>query len=148
MKDISLPNYSSAKIVDRIIEGKITCDKIQKSPQYEKMVKPRLDALIHLKSSLDNEFTLYSFMPRMYPFVTNIKADYLIASHTIIDSYVFIIQATPKGDAKCDYLCCSAFSKGTRDYESNQRSRTLLKKERLHIPTNTSVILFDQLIPS
>ena len=87
-------------------------------------------------------------MPRMYPFVTNIKADYLIASNTIIDSFFLIIQATPKGDAKCDYLCCSAFSKGTRDYESNQRSRTLLKKERLHIPTNTSVILFDQLIPS
>lgn len=47
------------------------------------------------KNSLDNDFNLYSFMPRMYPFITNIKADYLIASHIAIDSYVFIIHTTP-----------------------------------------------------
>ena len=29
MKDISLPNYSSAKIADRILEGKITFEQIQ-----------------------------------------------------------------------------------------------------------------------
>lgn len=84
-------------------------------------------------------------MPRMYPFVTNIKADYLIASHIVIDSYVFIIHTTPTGDAKCDFLCCSAFAKGERDYEANQRKRVLLKKERIHIPSNTTTILFDKL---
>ncbi len=109
------------------------------------MVKPRLEALIHLKSSLDNEFNLYSFMPRMYPFVTNIKADYLIASHIVINSYVFIIHTAPNGDAKCDFLCCSAFAKGERNYEINQRKRTLLKKERIHIPSNTMSILYDRL---
>lgn len=84
-------------------------------------------------------------MPRMYPFVTNIKADYLIASHIVIDSYVFIIHTTPTGDAKCDFLCCSAFAKGERDYKTNQRKRALLKKERIHIPSNTTTILFDKL---
>ena len=133
LKDISIPNYTSAKIVDRILEGKITFEQIQKAVQYEEMVKPRLEALFHLKNSLDNEFDLYSFMPRMYPFVTNIKADYLIASHIVIDSYVFIIHTTPNGDSKCDFLCCSAFAKGERDYEANQRKRALLKKERIHI---------------
>ena len=107
-KDISLPNYSSTKIAERILEGKITFEQIQKAAQYEEMIKPRLEALIHLKHSLDHDFNLYSFMPRMYPFITNIKADYLIASHLMIDSYVFIIHTTPKGDAKCDFLCCSA----------------------------------------
>lgn len=109
------------------------------------MVKPRLEAIIHLKKSLDNEFNLYSFMPRMYPFVTNIKADYLIASHVDIDSYVFIIQTTLDGSAKCDFLCCSAFTKDERDYEANQRKRTLLKKERIHIPSNVSSVLLDKL---
>ena len=67
MKDISLPNYTSAKIVDRILERKITFEQIQKAAQYEEMVKPRLEALIHLKNSLDNDFNLYSFMPRIFP---------------------------------------------------------------------------------
>lgn len=145
MKDISLPNYTSAKIVDRILEGKITFEQIQKAAQYEEMINPRLEALVHLKNSLDNDFNLYSFMPRMYPFITNIKADYLIASHVVIDSYVFIIHTTPKGDAKCDFLCCSAFAKGDRDYEKNQRQRALLKKERIHIASNTTTVLLDKL---
>lgn len=144
-KDISLPNYTSAKIVSRILEGKITFKQIQKASQYEEMIKPRLGALIHLKNSLDNDFSLYSFMPRMYPFITNIKADYLIASHIVIDSYVFIIHTTPSGDAKCDFLCCSAFAKGERDYEANQRKRALLKKERIHIASNTTTVLLDKL---
>lgn len=145
MKDISLPNYSSAKIADRILEGKITFEQIQKAAQYEEMIKPRLEALIRLKHSLDHDFNLYSFMPRMYPFITNIKADYLIASHLVIDSYVFIIHTTPKGDAKCDFLCCSAFAKGERDYETNQRKRALLKKERVHIASNTTTVLLNKL---
>lgn len=145
MKDISLPNYSSAKIADRILEGKITFEQIQKAAQYEEMIKPRLEALVHLKKSLDNDFNLYSFMSRMYPFITNIKADYLITSHLMIDSYVFIIHTTPKGDAKCDFLCCSAFAKGDRDYETNQRKRALLKKERIHIASNTTTVLLNKL---
>ena len=145
MKDISLPNYTSAKIVDRILDDKISFEKIQDATKYEEMIKPRLEALIHLKKSLDNEFVLYSYMPKMYPFITGIKADYLISSHFEINSFVFIIQATPQGDAKCDFLCCSIFAKGDRDYETNQRSRTLLKKECIHISTNTSTILLDKL---
>ena len=145
MKDISLPNYSSAKIADRILEGKITFEQIQKAAQYEEMIKPRLEALVHLKNSLDNDFNLYSFTSRMYPFITNIKADYLITSHLVIDSYVFIIHTTPKGDAKCDFLCCSAFAKGDRDYETNQRKRALLKKERIHIASNTTTVLLNKL---
>jgi hypothetical protein len=145
MKDISLPNYTSAKIVNRILEDKITFEKVQEAAKYEEMIKPRLEALVHLKNSLDDEFTLYSYVPRMYPFITSIKADYLISSHIGIDSFVFIIQSSPQGESRCDFLCCSAFGKGDRDYEINQRARTLMKKERIHIPTDTSTILLDRL---
>lgn len=147
LKDISLPNYTSNKIINRILDGKISFEQVQKAALYDKMVKPRLEALIHLKYSLDNDFNLYSFMPRMYPFFTNINADYLITSRIDIDSYIFIIHTTPSGDAKCDFLCCSEFTKGERDYETNQRKYTLLKKERLHIPTNTSTIIMNKLNP-
>ncbi len=145
MKDISLPNYTSAKLVQRILEDKITFEKVRKASKYEQMIKPRLEALIHLKESLDNEFTLYAYMPHMYPFITNIKADYLISSRIGIDSFIFIIQASPQEEAKCNFLCCSTFRKGERDYRSNQRARTLMKKERIHIPTCTSTILLDRL---
>lgn len=145
MKDISLPNYSSSKIVDRILDDKITFDKVRKAAQYEGMIKPRLEALIYLKKSLDNEFTLYSYMPQMYPFITGLKADYLISSHFEINSFVFIIHSTPPKEAKYDFLCCSIFTKGERDHETNQRSRSILKKERIHISSNTSTVLFDKL---
>ena len=145
LKDIALPNYTSIQIINRIIENKITFEQIQKSARYEEMVKPRLKALISLKNSLDNDFILYSFMPQMYPFIVNIKANYLIASHNDIDSYIFIIRTSLDGNAKCDFLCCSAFTKGERNYETNQKKRSLLKKERIHIPSNTSTILMDKL---
>lgn len=69
----------------------------------------------------------------MYPFITGIKADYLISSHFSVDNFIFIIKANSQGDLKCDFLCCSIFEKGERDYETNQRLRTLMKKERIHI---------------
>lgn len=147
MKDISIPRYAPAKIIDRIIEGKITSKKIQCAAQYEEYIRPRLGSLVHLKDSLDNEFTLYSYFPRMYPFRTSIKADYLISSHIEVDSFVFIIRTAQQGGSNCDFLCCSTFQQGDRDYEANQRPRTLLKKERIHIPSGTSTILFDRLTP-
>lgn len=145
IKDISLPNYSSAKIADRILDGKILFEKVQEAAQYEYMIKPRLEALVHLKESLDNDFNLYSYMPRMYPFITNIRADYLISSHFNTDNFIFIIKANSKGELKCDFLCCSIFEKGDRNYETNQRSRTLMKKERIHIASNVTDILLDRL---
>ena len=70
-------------------------------------------------------------MPRMYPFITGIKADYLISSHFSVDNFIFIIKANAQGELKCDFLCCSIFEKGDRDYETNQKARTLMKKELL-----------------
>lgn len=54
-------------------------------------------------------------------------------------------SGSPNGDAKCDFLCCSTFAKGDRDYEQNQKKRTLLKKERIHIPSNITTVLLNKL---
>lgn len=147
LKDISLPNFTSAKIADRILEGKISFEQIKKSQQYEDMVKPRLEALTHLKNSLDNDFKLHSFNPLIYPFKTTIKADYLIVSNNSVNSFIFIIQADTDDTAKCDFLCCSAFKQGTRDYTTNQKSYILLRKERLHVSSNTSTLFFSKIKP-
>lgn len=122
-------------------------EQIKKSQQYEDMVKPRLEALTHLKNSLDNDFKLHSFNPLIYPFKTTIKADYLIVSHNSVNSFIFIIQADTDDTAKCDFLCCSAFKQGTRDYTTNQKSYILLRKERLHVSSNTSTLFFSKIKP-
>lgn len=145
LKDLTLPRYNAGKVVGKILERKINHEQISKGVQYTEMVKPRLEALVRLKDILENDFRLFSYMPRMYPFTTTIKADYLISSHLDFVNFVFIIQSSSTGSARCDYLCCSAFTKGERDYETNQRTRILLKKERVHMATNTSLILYDRL---
>lgn len=145
LKDIALPRYSPRKTVDMILSGKITYDKVKKGTLYQEYVKPRLLALVRLKEILEQEFDLFSYMPQFYPFVTKIKADYLISSRIEPTAFVFIIRESPSGNAVCDFLCCSAFEEGGRDYRANQRSRTLLKKERVHIETQDTVVLYDRL---
>ncbi len=145
LKDIALPRYNPKKTISRVLDGTIKSGHIQKAAQYEEMIVPRLEALARMKDTLDNGFKLFSYMPRMYSFYTQIKSDYLISHHSDITSFVFIIQANATGTVKCHYLCCSAFKQGDRDYESNQRSLALLKKERIHISTNTFAILLDKL---
>ena len=108
-------------------------------------MKPRLLALVRLKEILEQEFDLFSYMPQFYPFVTKIKVDYLISSRIEPTAFVFIIRESPSGNAVCDFLCCSAFEKGDRDYRANQRSRTLLKKERVQVETSDTVVLYDRL---
>lgn len=75
------------------------------------MIKPRLQAIIHLKEALDNEFILYSYMPKMYPFYTSIKADYVIASHFNIDDFIFIIKSSEQDDNKCDFYAVQFLKK-------------------------------------
>lgn len=145
LKDISLPRYNSRKIVDMILSGKITYKAIQKGMQYREMVEPRLLALVRLKEVLEQDFELFSYVPNLYPFVTKIKADYIISSQNEPTAFVFIIKESSVGDAMCDFLCCSAFEKGDRDYRTNQRSRALLKKERVQIETSDTVVLYDRL---
>ena len=120
LKDLTLPRFTPAKTVSKILEGVITQEQIEKGLQYEEMVKPRLMALVSLEEMLDKEFTLYSYMPRFYPFITSIRADYLIASHIGSISFIFLIREGERSIVS-DCICCSTFIKEERDYEQNQR---------------------------
>ena len=154
LKDIQLPKFNPPKAVEMILSGKIKYDTVQKSAQFDNLVKPRLLALVHLKDTLENDFGLYSFMPRFYPFATTIKADYLIATLTGSIEFIFIIRSGsvessgPQEITIGDFLCCSAFEMDVRDYRCNQRSRTILRKERIHIASQTSYTLYDRLSPT
>lgn len=145
LKDISFPKYNPSKIIDQIINGKITYSQIQKGCQFNQSVKPRLTALIHLKDILETDFTLFSFIPHLYPFSTTMKADYLISSHRDFNSFIFILHVPADETQNCNYLCYSAFIKEIRNYETNQRPRTILRKEKVHIETGTVCLLYDKL---
>ncbi len=140
LKDISFPRYNRGKVILRILDKTITMESIQKAQQFEKMVLPRLHAMIQIKEILEHDFLLYSYAPHRYPFYTKIKADYFISSHTSTPLFIFLIQS----DSGI-YSCCSTFEQTDRNYRQNQLSLTLLKKERIQFSTQTSVILFDRL---
>ena len=86
-------------------------------------------------------------MPRMYPFYTTIKADYLISSHTNINNFIFIINTNSQNESKCDFLCLfKLLKKENVNYETNQTCQNITQKERIHIPSNTSVIFLIKLL--
>lgn len=141
LKDLTLPRFTPSKTVAKILDGTITQEQIEKGLQYEEMVKPRLLALSALERMLDNEFSLYSFMPRFYSFVTSIRADYLIASHVDDASFVFLIREGERSTVS-DCICCSTFRKDSRDYEQNQRPFTLMKKAKTNLLTSQTQVLY------
>ena len=112
------------------------------------MIEPRLLAMSELKRILEEPFQLYSFRPEMYPFYTNLSADFLIASHIDDLYFVFLVEEN-RTDMISDCICSSAFVKDTRDYGANQRSYVLLKKTRTTLSTGTEEVLFikDRLLP-
>lgn len=146
LKDVELPRFNQAKILDKILDGTIQYTQVEKGGQFESAVKPRLEALIRLKQTIEGKFTLFSFVPQYYSFMTRIQADYLISSVNVPVDFIFIIKADSQCEAVvCDFVCCSAFTKTERDYRENQRPRAVLKKERVHISTNASTILLNRL---
>lgn len=146
LKDVNLPRFNPSKTMNMILSGKISHSQIEKGSQYEESVKPRLEALIRLKETLEQDFQLHSYMPQFYSFTTQIKADYLISSATAPVDFIFIIKSNSSDENSiCDFVCCSAFTQTKRDYRENQRSRSILKKERVHIATNTTTVIFDRL---
>lgn len=146
LKDVRLPRFNPPKTLDMILAGKINHCQIEKGSQYEEYVTPRLEALVRLKQTIEQDFLLHAYTPQFYSFATQIAADYLISSTAAPIDFIFIIKSSAPGELSiCDFVCCSAFSQTKRDYRENQRQRIILRKERVHIPTNTSTVLFDRL---
>ena len=146
LNDINIPRYNSKKTVDKILDDSICQNLIQKSQNYEEFVKPRLNALIHLKNTLEEDFLLYAYMPRFYSFATRIKADYLISKSFSPKDYIFIIKSDSLFEqSDYNFVCCSTFEQTNRNYAENQRQRTVLKKERINISTGDLTVLYNRL---
>lgn len=139
-RDIQLPRFNQTKVLDRILAGKITNEMLAKSKNYKSMIVPRLQALINMEAALDNDFFLYSYYPDLYPFYTSISADFLLAYHSDSVYFMFIVRNGTIQDF--DFTFVSVFSADSRDYETNQRQRTILKKTKINLETGDSTDLF------
>lgn len=145
LKDIKLPKYSSKNMFAAVIENKIKQQEIEQSHMYKTMVEPRLLALISLETSLDSDFSLYTYMRKFYPFRTNIEADYLITAMDPMMQPMFVFIIKNGGKMVFDFRCCSTFTMGDRDYRTNQRLCTQLLKEKMDLTTNKSIVFFDRI---
>lgn len=141
LKDLSLLKMSSKKMLEAVINRKITQQQVEHGQQYKDMVEPRLIALIYLEQCLDSDFLLYTYRKDFYSFYTSIAADYLIASETPLSSFAFIIK--DGGNMRCDFVCCSTFAEGKRNYRQNQRQCSLLKKVKVNKATGERAVLMD-----
>lgn len=122
-----------------VLDGKITIDRLKMSGNYEAMIKPRLLALCRLEDALESNFCLLSFDRSRYPFATDIKANYIIASHLDGVYYAFIVGLSNNEEA---YKCCSIFQQGSRDYTVHQTKFAVLKTEKYDVTSGQWTVLY------
>lgn len=141
-RDIQLPRFNQSKVLKKILEGKITEKMLAKSRNYSAMILPRLQAIIHMENSLDHDFFLYSYRRDLYPFYTSIKADFLLSYHSDEIYFMFIIKNGSISVQSFDFTFVSAFSADSRNYEMNQRRRTILKKTKTNLLSGNSMVIY------
>ena len=74
-KDIALPlRGSQSKMLANVLTGKITGAMLEKSTNYETIIKRKLEAIIRLEQLLSSPCQVYLYNPRKLPFYTDIKA--------------------------------------------------------------------------
>lgn len=140
LSDIVLPKMGSSKQrLSQVLDGTIRQADIEKSAFFKEYVEPRLFALLHLKTLLENDFTTYIFNAQKLSFYTDIESTYLIVGKT--PGIVFLFT---DHDATCDYYPKSLFLKGNRDYTLNQTKITLLRKVRVVRTTGEATVLFNK----
>jgi len=143
LQDLKLPTVPQSKIIGAILDNKINGEYIKKGKKYFALVESRLSALINLEYSLDNDFRMFKYRPDVYPFYTAITtAEYLIEGKTPDNSLFFF---TIKSDKV--YNGMSIFMKDkNKDFSFNQKSLSILKKEKINLVTSNRFVLFDKLL--
>lgn len=98
--------------------------------------------LAGLEHFLDDNQMIFRYNEKVHKFSV-IKADYLLEGHSnMIPSYLFLEARNQ--DEKVQ-MCRTFFRIEDRDYTEGQPKYTLLKKEKVHIPTGNVVTQYDKL---
>ena len=138
-KDIVLPvRGSQTKMLDNVLARKITGAMLEKSTNYESVIKRKLEAIIRLEQLLNSPCQVYLYNPRKLPFYTDIKAKYLLVDEQT--QVVFLFTDTEDDGASC--FSRSTFVMGDRDFRINQTKVAVLQIKRIDLSTGNADVIF------
>ncbi len=142
LKDIAqIQQGMREKIFEKILQGDISMRLLKKSSYYSQM-EGRILPLTGLERFLDDNQMIFRYNEKIRKFSV-IKADYLLEGNAnLIPSYLFL--GARKEDEK-EQMCRTFFRIEDKDYTEGQPKYTLLKKEKVHLPTGNMVTQFDKL---
>jgi hypothetical protein len=126
--------YCGQRLLPALLDKRIDDSKIEKSRNWEK-ISGRLNAIINLQNTLENEFKIVAFNKNKVRGKSKIEAEFAIRSEISGDTYfVFLDRESGR------YFCKSAFRKSITDYTENQTPFTVLQKTKIY--GKTSVLLY------
>ena len=142
LKDIAqIQQGMRERIFEKILSGNISMDLIEKSSYYSQM-SGRILPLAGLEQFLDDNQMIFRYNEQVHKF-SMIKADYLLEGKANINpSYLFL--GARNHDEK-EQMCRTFFRIEDKDYTEGQPKYTLLKKEKIHLPTGKILVQFDKL---
>ena len=138
-KDVALPlRGSQSKMLSNVLTGKITGAMLEKSGNYETIIKRKLEAIIRLEQLLRSPCQVYLYNPRKLPFYTDIKAKYLLVDAQT--QVVFLFTDTEDNNGLC--FSRSTFVMGDRDFRINQTRLAVLQTKRTDLSTGNTDVIF------
>ena len=127
LNDINIPKYSKVKYLDKVLDRTILAEHVEKSLNYDRYVKPRLEGLALLNELLHSPFKTYIFKGNRLNFGTQINAKFLITNSEI--SVIVFLFVDENIEKLTELFCRSIFTKDGRDYTQNQKAIRIMYKE-------------------
>lgn len=131
------------KIFDKILNGEITLDLIQKSGYFKEM-EERLLPLMGLEKMLDNNNLIFRYNEKLQKY-SLIRADYLLEGQAFnIPAFLFLGK---RNNNEAEQMCRTFFRIGDKDYTEGQPQYSLLKKEKRNLASGEVIVQYDRLTP-
>lgn len=130
---INKAEVRSGKLIEKILNREINDELIEKSVNWERKIRGRLEGLIALEETLDSDFLICKYDQHKVPHGSLIEAKYVIKNLSSgITFFVFV------DDSETRWFCRSVFQMNIADYTINQTHVTVLKKMKWH---NNKVVI-------
>lgn len=142
LKDLRISTQNRTTVFNEILAGKITYETISKS-RYIHLIENRFQPLEHIEYLFDGNQLIFRYNTKLNCF-SLIEADYLLSTpYEKNDIYIFLA----KHKNTDQYFCRSFFPKDQKDYTVGQATYTMLFKEKIHLPSGTTQIQYNRLMP-
>ena len=140
LKDIAqLQQGMRERIFDKILNGNISSELIEKSVYYNQM-SGRIFPLIDLEKMLDDNKTIFRYNEKIQKF-SLIKADYLLEGQAnLIPTYLFLGK---RDEDENEQMCRTFFRIENKNYTERQPKYALLKKEKKNLLSGAVEVQYD-----